>query len=84
MKVVLAEKPSVARDIAKHLNATSRRDGYLEGGGWAVTWAFGHLVELQEPEEYKPEWKSWRIDSLPMIPENFQLRARAEKSVQDQ
>ncbi len=84
MKVVLAEKPSVARDIAKHLNATNRRDGYLEGGDWAVTWAFGHLVELQEPEEYKPEWKSWRIDSLPMIPENFQLRPRAEKSVQDQ
>jgi DNA topoisomerase-3 len=84
MKVVIAEKPSVARDIATYLNATQRRNGYLEGNGWAVTWAFGHLVELQEPEEYKPEWKSWRLDSLPMIPETFGLRPRAEKSVQDQ
>lgn len=84
MKTVLAEKPSVARDIAKHLKADQRRDGYLEGNGWVVTWAFGHLVELQEPEEYRPEWKSWRLDSLPMIPERFGLRPRAEKSVQDQ
>jgi len=84
MKVVLAEKPSVARDIAQHLNATKRHEGWIEGNGWAVTWAFGHLVELQEPEEYKPEWKSWRIDSLPMIPKTFQLRPRAEKSVQQQ
>ncbi|MBT5169301.1 MAG: DNA topoisomerase 3 [Opitutales bacterium] len=84
MKIVLAEKPSVARDIATYLKATQRRNGYLEGNDWAVTWAFGHLVELQEPEEYKPEWKSWRIDSLPMIPSPFELRPRAEKSVQEQ
>lgn len=84
MKTVLAEKPSVARDIAQYLKADQRRDGYLEGNGWVVTWAFGHLVELQEPEEYKPEWKSWRLDSLPMIPDSFGLRPRSEKSVQDQ
>ena len=84
MKTVLAEKPSVARDIAQFLKADQRRDGYLEGNGWVVTWAFGHLVELQEPEEYKPEWKSWRLDSLPMIPSSFGLRPRSEKSVQDQ
>lgn len=84
MKVVLAEKPSVARDIAKHLQATRRHDGYLEGNGWAVTWAFGHLVELKEPEEYRPEWKSWRLSSLPILPEVFELRPRAEESVRKQ
>ncbi len=84
MKVVLAEKPSVARDIAQYLGATQRHEGYLQGGDWTVTWAFGHLVELQEPEEYRPEWKSWRLDALPMIPNRFQLRPRAEKSVREQ
>ena len=54
MKVVIAEKPSVARDIAKHLKAERRQDGYLEGSGWTVTWAFGHLVELKEAEEFRP------------------------------
>jgi len=77
MKVVLAEKPSVARDIAKHLNANQRGNGCLEGNGWVVTWAFGHLVELKEPEEYKPEWKAWRLSSLPIFPEEFALRPRA-------
>ena len=84
MKVVLAEKPSVARDIAKHLKATQKQDGYLEGNGWAVTWAFGHLVELKEPEEYNPEWKAWRLKTLPMIPEPFQLRARQEQGARKQ
>lgn len=78
MKVVLAEKPSVARDIAKHLVATKRCDGWLEGNGWIVTWAFGHLVELQEPEDYTPEWKSWRRASLPIFPERFGLRPRSD------
>ncbi|RRJ99872.1 DNA topoisomerase III [Opitutaceae bacterium TAV3] len=77
MKVVLAEKPSVARDIAKHLGATKRGVGFLEGNGWAVTWAFGHMVELQEPEDYKPEWKPWRLSTLPIIPADFALRPRA-------
>lgn len=78
MKVVLAEKPSVARDIAKHLGATKRGNGYLEGADWRVTWAFGHLVELQEPEDYNPEWKAWRLSNLPIIPEAFRLRPRGD------
>ncbi len=84
MKVVIAEKPSVARDIAKHLGASQSRSGYLEGNGYAVTWAFGHLVELKEPEGYKPEWKSWKLSSLPMIPEKFELASRDERSSQEQ
>ncbi|MCH6256933.1 DNA topoisomerase 3 [Puniceicoccaceae bacterium K14] len=84
MKVILAEKPSVARDIAKHLGANKKGSGFLEGEGWVVTWAFGHLVELKEPEEYNPEWKSWRLSSLPMIPPEFQLRARGENSAREQ
>jgi len=84
MKVVLAEKPSVARDIAKHLGATTKGSGVLEGNGWAVTWAFGHLIELQEPEDYTPEWKPWRLSQLPIIPEKFQLRPRADGSAADQ
>ena len=84
MKVVLAEKPSVARDIAKHLNATRRGNGFLEGNGWIVTWAFGHMVELQEPEDYNPDWKPWRLSQLPIIPEAFLLRPRADGSATEQ
>lgn len=84
MKVVLAEKPSVARDIAKHLNAGQRHDGYLAGNDWAVTWAFGHLVELKEPEEYRPEWKSWKKSLLPIIPDQFELRARGDDGARKQ
>jgi DNA topoisomerase-3 len=84
VKVVLAEKPSVARDIAKHLNANKRGNGFLEGEGWIVTWAFGHMVELQEPEDYTPEWKPWRLSQLPIIPENFLLRPRADGSATEQ
>lgn len=84
MKVVIAEKPSVARDIAKHLGATTRGEGFLEGNGWTVTWAFGHLIELQEPEDYTPEWKPWRLSALPLIPDPFQLRPRADGSANDQ
>lgn len=84
MKVVIAEKPSVARDIAKHLGATTRGNGFLEGNGWTVTWAFGHLIELQEPEDYTPAWKPWRLSALPLIPEPFQLRPRADGSATEQ
>lgn len=80
MKVVLAEKPSVARDIAYHLRAKQRREGYLEGDGWAVTWAFGHMVELCEPEEYDAKFKAWRLETLPIIPTPFKLRPRADGS----
>ena len=84
MKVVLAEKPSVARDIAKHLNANSQGKGFYKNDEWTVTWAFGHMVELQEPEDYKPEWKPWRLSSLPIIPEDFQLRSRSDGSAHEQ
>ena len=84
MKVVIAEKPSVARDIAKHLGATKRGNGYIEGEGWAITWAFGHLIELQEPEDYTPDWKPWRLSQLPIIPEKFELRPRADGSAGEQ
>lgn len=73
MKVVIAEKPSVARDIAKVLNATEKKDGFYEGNGWQVTWAFGHLVGLCEPETYG--WgKPWKKEVLPMLPSEFQYQ----------
>jgi DNA topoisomerase-3 len=74
MKVVLAEKPSVARDIASFLGANSRREGYYEGRGYQVTWAFGHLVTLKEPAEYDPALKRWSLDTLPFVPERFELK----------
>lgn len=70
---VVAEKPSVARDIARVLGATQKHDGYLEGGGYRVTWAIGHLVTLPEPHEIVTEWKKWRRDSLPMLPQQWPL-----------
>lgn len=84
MKVVLAEKPSVARDLAAVLGAGKRTPGWLEGNGWAVTWALGHLVELREPHEYDPRWKSWRLEDLPILPESFQLRPRGDQGARDQ
>ena len=70
---VVAEKPSVARDIARELKATSRGEGYLHGNGYIVTWAIGHLVALAQPHEIRPEWRSWRRDQLPMLPESWPL-----------
>jgi DNA topoisomerase-3 len=70
---VLAEKPSVARDIAKVLGATTRGDGYLHGNGYVVTWAIGHLASLAQPHEIQPEWKAWRRETLPMLPQTWPL-----------
>ncbi|MGZ8184713.1 MAG: DNA topoisomerase, partial [Methylobacter sp.] len=84
MKVILAEKPSVARDIAKCLSINNKRDGYFEGNGYQITWAFGHLVELKEPDEYNPAWKRWSLESLPIIPEQFGLKAKGDVSAQKQ
>lgn len=84
MKVILTEKPSVARDIAKCLNINNKRDGYFEGNGYQIAWAFGHLVELKEPDEYDPAWKRWTLESLPIIPEQFGLKARGDASAQKQ
>ena len=74
VKLILAEKPSVARDIARVVGATGRRDGYLEGGGYRVAWSLGHLLELREPHEYDPAWKRWAAEHLPMLPEELKLR----------
>lgn len=74
MRVVLAEKPSVAREIAAVLGANSRQDGYLEGAGHQVTWALGHLVTLQEPDDYDPALKRWALHTLPFVPEQFGLK----------
>ncbi|MEP6537738.1 MAG: DNA topoisomerase 3 [Bryobacteraceae bacterium] len=70
---VIAEKPSVARDIAKVLGANQKGDGYMHGGGFIVTWAIGHLVALAQPHEIRPEWKSWRRNLLPMLPQEWPL-----------
>jgi DNA topoisomerase-3 len=74
MKVVVAEKPSVARELAAFLGARERREGYLEGNGYQVAWALGHLVELCEPEDYDPAFRKWSLDALPIVPEEFRLR----------
>lgn len=74
MIVCIAEKPSVARDIADVLGARDKRDGYIEGNGYQVTWTFGHLCTLKEPHEYTPEWKSWNLRTLPMIPPRFGIK----------
>lgn len=76
MRLLIAEKPSVARDLARVLGANQRRDGYLEGNGLRVSWCFGHMCELEEPAHYDPAWKPWSLSSLPMIPEPFALRVR--------
>jgi DNA topoisomerase-3 len=84
MIVCIAEKPSVAKDIANVLGATSQRDGYLEGNGYQVTWTFGHLCELKEPHEYTPMWKHWTLSSLPMIPQRFGIKLKADKGIEKQ
>ena len=84
MKVILAEKPSVAREIAEFVGARSRRDSYLEGGGYQVTWAFGHLVELKEPEDYDPALKRWSLETLPFVPERFELKLVNDKRSRQQ
>jgi DNA topoisomerase-3 len=84
MKVVLAEKPSVARELASVLGATSRGEGYFEGQGYQVTWAFGHLVTLKEPEDYDPALKRWALETLPIVPEHFGLKLIEEKGARKQ
>ena len=78
MKTIIAEKPSVAREIARIVGATKREEGYFEGGGYAVTWAFGHLVRLAMPDEYGI--RGFVRDNLPIIPETFTLVPRQVKT----
>lgn len=84
MIVCIAEKPSVARDIADVLGAKSRHEGYIEGNGYCVTWTFGHLCTLKEPHEYMPEWKTWSLGSLPMIPQRFGIKLIDDKGIEKQ
>ncbi|MCC2545438.1 DNA topoisomerase 3 [Hymenobacter sp. BT175] len=74
MKVCIAEKPSVAREIANVIGASRKMDGYYEGNGYQVTWTFGHFCQLREPEDYNPQWKRWSIHDLPMMPEQFGIK----------
>ena len=84
MKVCIAEKPSVAREIANILGANTKRDGYFEGNGYAVTYTFGHLCTLLEPKDYKPHWKSWDLNNLPMLPERFGTKVVKDSGIQKQ
>ena len=84
MIVCIAEKPSVAKEIADILGARSRHEGYLEGNGYQVTWTFGHLCTLKEPHEYTPNWKSWSLGSLPMIPPRFGIKLIADTGIEKQ
>ena len=84
MKVCIAEKPSVAREIATVLGANIKRDGYYEGNGYAVTYTFGHLCTLYEPADYKPYWKSWDLNNLPMLPEKFQVKVADNDGIKKQ
>lgn len=84
MIVCVAEKPSVGQYIAKVLGATQRRDGYFEGNGYCVTWTFGHLCALLDPQEYTEQWKNWNLSSLPMIPPRFSIKVNGDEGVHKQ
>lgn len=84
MRVCIAEKPSVAGEIAKVVGATNRKDGYYEGNNYQVTWTFGHLCTLKEPHDYLAEWKRWNLGTLPVIPSNFGIKLIANKGVEKQ
>lgn len=84
MIVCITEKPSVGRDIAAILGATTKRDGYIEGNGYCVTWTFGHLCTLKNPADYNPAWRHWSIGQIPMIPPRFGIKLIPEKSIEKQ
>ncbi len=84
MKLIITEKPSVARDIAAVLKITDKKNGYIEGRACAITWAFGHLVTLLDPGEYDPALQKWRLDTLPFIPDEFRLKLIGDRGVEEQ
>ena len=84
MIVCIAEKPSVAKDIARILGANKSCDGYMEGNGYQVTWTFGHLCTLKEPDDYTPLWKRWSLSALPMIPQRFGIKLIDDKGIHKQ
>ena len=84
MKLCIAEKPSVAKDLAEILGAKTRHDGYYEGNDYCVTWTFGHLCSLKDPEDYNPNWKYWKLEDLPIIPAQFGIKIKGDKGVEKQ
>ena len=84
MKVCIAEKPSVAREIAAILGANTKKNGYQEGNGYRVTWTFGHLCTLKEPHDYYSQWKRWSIQDLPMIPPRFGIKVIQNEGIEKQ
>ena len=84
MIVCIAEKPSVAKEIADILGAKNRREGFIEGNGYQVTWTFGHLCTLKEPHDYTPVWQRWNLGSLPMIPPRFGIKLINDKGIEKQ
>lgn len=84
MKVCIAEKPSVAKDIAEVLGASQRFDGYYEGNGYQITWTFGHLCTLKEPHDYRESWKYWKLEDLPIVPGNFGIKLIQNQGVEKQ
>ncbi len=84
MKVCIAEKPSVAREIAAIIGANTKKNGYLEGNGYQVTWTFGHLCTLKEPHDYYPQWKRWSVSDLPLIPPRFGIKVINNEGIEKQ
>lgn len=84
MKVCIAEKPSVAKEIAEVLGAKDRKDGYFEGNGYQVTWSFGHLCELKEPHEYDSAYREWNLNMLPILPQKFGIKLKDNKGIEKQ
>jgi DNA topoisomerase-3 len=84
MKVCIAEKPSVAREIAEVLGAKQRKEGYFEGNGYQVTWTFGHLCELKEPHEYDSAYREWNLNMLPILPQKFGIKLKNDKGIEKQ
>ena len=82
MQLVVTEKPSVAQAIARVIGADKRKDGYMEGNGYLVSWCVGHLVELAQPDAYSDTWKKWSYESLPMIPEEWQTEVKSDTAAQ--
>src|SRR3954464_11204272 len=84
MKVCIAEKPSVAKEIAEIVGAKQRKEGYFEGNGYQVTWSFGHLCELKEPHEYDSAYREWNLNMLPILPQKFGIKVKNDKGIEKQ
>lgn len=82
MKLIIVEKPSVVQSVAKVIGATTRRDGYIEGNGYIVSWCVGHLVSLANAEDYDEKYKTWSIENLPIIPTKFKYKVADGKKKQ--